>query len=173
MSDVDPRLMRDTMGRFCTGVVLATGSLDGIPAGFAAQSFVSLSLEPALVALCPAKTSSSWPKLRAAGRFCINVLGADQKALCDAFARPRRRQVRGRPLACRRQRIADRRRRAGLPWTANCRPSTMPGISTIAVGRVLDLTVLDAERPPCCSSAAATAPSTTSIRPEGRRRSAR
>lgn len=147
MSDVDPRLMRDTMGRFCTGVVLATGSLGGVPAGFAAQSFVSLSLEPALVALCPAKTSSSWPRLRAAGRFCINVLGADQKPLCDAFAR------------------SGGDKFAGVPWHAGVSGSPIidgvlayvdcelqaehdGGDHTIAVGRVLDLTVLDPERPP-------------------------
>ena len=75
------------MGEFCTGVVIATGVCEGEPAGFAAQSFVSLSLEPPLVALCPAKTSTSWPKLRAAGHFCINVLDARQEALCSRFAR--------------------------------------------------------------------------------------
>ena len=84
---IDRDEFRATMGQFCTGVVIATGAPDGVPAGFAAQSFVSLSLEPPLIALSPAKTSSSWPKLRAAGSFCINVLGADQQALCSHFAR--------------------------------------------------------------------------------------
>ena len=50
------------MGHFPTGVVIATGCLNGVPAGFAAQSFVSLSLDPPLVALCPGLTSSSWPR---------------------------------------------------------------------------------------------------------------
>jgi flavin reductase (DIM6/NTAB) family NADH-FMN oxidoreductase RutF len=83
----DQRAFRDVMGRFCTGVVLVTGVHDGEPVGFAAQSFVSLSLEPPLVGVCPATTSSSWPRIRASGHFCINVLGAGQKPLCDAFAR--------------------------------------------------------------------------------------
>ena len=74
------------MGNFCTGVVIATGMHDGQPAGFAAQSFVSLSLDPPLVALCPGKSSSSWPRLRDSGSFCINILAADQKAVCDAMA---------------------------------------------------------------------------------------
>jgi flavin reductase (DIM6/NTAB) family NADH-FMN oxidoreductase RutF len=87
VSAIDQRAFRDTVGRFCTGVVLVTGVDDGEPVGFAAQSFVSLSLDPPLVALCPAITSSSWPRIRGSGHFCINVLGADQKALCDAFAR--------------------------------------------------------------------------------------
>ena len=86
MAELDARRFRDTMGQFATGVVIATGTLDGQPAGFAAQSFTSLSLDPPLIALCPAKTSTSWPKLRDAGHFCINVLAHDQKAVCDVMA---------------------------------------------------------------------------------------
>lgn len=87
MSEIDARAFRATLGQFCSGVVIATGCLDGEPAGFAAQSFSSLSLDPPLVALCPAKTSTSWPRLRDSGSFCINILAADQKPLCDLFAR--------------------------------------------------------------------------------------
>ncbi len=49
----DGRTFRNTLSQFCTGVVVATGVLDGQPAGFAAQSFTSLSLDPPLVAVCP------------------------------------------------------------------------------------------------------------------------
>ena len=87
MPEIDSQLFRTTMGQFCTGVVVATACLDGEPVGFAAQSFVSLSLDPPLVALCPAATSTSWPKIREAGSFCINMLAADQQSVCDAFAR--------------------------------------------------------------------------------------
>ena len=83
----DQRDYRNTMGEFCTGVVIATGAPGGQPAGFAAQSFVSLSLDPPLVALCPANTSTSWPRLRDAGHFCINVLSSAQEAICLQFAR--------------------------------------------------------------------------------------
>ena len=84
----DGRVFRNTLSQFCTGVVVATGCLNGEPAGFAAQSFTSLSLDPPLVAVCPAKTSTSWPKLRSSGSFCINVLSATQKIVCDQFAKP-------------------------------------------------------------------------------------
>lgn len=83
---MDPREFRDTLGHFCSGVVIATGCVEGEPAGFAAQSFSSVSLDPPLVALCPAKSSTSWPKLRASGSFCINILAAHQKGVCDIFA---------------------------------------------------------------------------------------
>lgn len=82
----DARQFRDALGQFCTGVVIATGCVDGEPAGFAAQSFSSVSLDPPLVLLCPGKTSTSWPKLRESGSFCINILAADQKPVCDVFA---------------------------------------------------------------------------------------
>lgn len=85
-SKPDARRFRDTLGRFCTGVVIATGCVNGKPAGFAAQSFSSVSLDPPLVLLCPAKTSTSWPKLRESGSFCINILAAGQKPVCDVFA---------------------------------------------------------------------------------------
>lgn len=84
---IDQREFRDTMSQFCTGVVIATGAPDGVPAGFAAQSFVSISLDPPLIALSPAKSSSSWPKLRAAGSLCINILSEKQQTLCNHFAR--------------------------------------------------------------------------------------
>lgn len=87
MSEWDSRTFRNTMGQFCTGVVIATGTLRGEPAGFAAQSFVSLSIDPPLIALCPGKGSSSWPKLRESGKFCINVLAEDQKPVCDIMAK--------------------------------------------------------------------------------------
>ena len=83
----DSRQFRDVMGQFCTGVVIVTAVLDDEPCGFAAQSFVSLSLEPPLVGLCPAKTSTSWPKIRAAGNYCINVLASSQAEISNNFAK--------------------------------------------------------------------------------------
>lgn len=87
MAEIDSQLFRNTMGQFCSGVVVASACLKGVPVGFAAQSFVSLSLDPPLVALCPAKSSTSWPKIRESGSFCINILASNQQPVCDAFAR--------------------------------------------------------------------------------------
>uniref|UniRef100_UPI00388E307A flavin reductase family protein n=2 Tax=Rhodococcus TaxID=1827 RepID=UPI00388E307A len=61
---LDPRTMRDVMGNFCTGVTVIT-ALDGdAPLGFACQSFTSVSLDPPLVSFCPARTSTTWPRIR-------------------------------------------------------------------------------------------------------------
>jgi len=84
---VDSTVLRDVMGRFATGVTVVTAMDGGRPVGFTCQSFVSLSLEPPLVALAPAKTSTSWPRIRRAGSFCVNVLSDRQAAVCRAFAR--------------------------------------------------------------------------------------
>ena len=82
----DSRAYRDTMGQFCTGVAIVTGNEAGTLVGFAAQSFVSLSLSPPLIAVCPAKTSTSWPRIRALDGFAVNVLAQDQQAISDVFA---------------------------------------------------------------------------------------
>ncbi|MGG2460821.1 flavin reductase family protein [Streptomyces sp. RGM 3693] len=83
----DDAAMRETLGRFCTGVAVITASQpDGRPVGMAVQSFSSVSLDPPLVCFCPAGTSTTWPKINAAGRFAVNVLAADQQELCRQFA---------------------------------------------------------------------------------------
>lgn len=74
------------MGQFCTGVAIVTGNEDGRLVGFAAQSLVSLSLKPPLIAVCPAKTSTSWPRIREVGQFGVNILADDQQQISDVFA---------------------------------------------------------------------------------------
>lgn len=143
----DARAFRDTLGQFCSGVVIATGCGDSTPAGLAAQSFSSLSLDPPLVLICPAKTSTSWPAIRASGAFCINILGGDQKHVCDVFAQTGI------------DKFADlnwRKARSGSPIIENvlayvdCELEAEydAGDHTIAVGRVLDARILDADRDP-------------------------
>ncbi len=56
------------------------------PVGLAVNSFTSVSLEPALVAFCVATRSRTWPHLRDARGFCVNILAEDQEALSRAFA---------------------------------------------------------------------------------------
>ncbi len=81
---VDPAAFRTVLGHFSTGIVVVTG--EG-PVGMTAQSVASLSLEPPLVLFCPAKASTTWPSIRRAGAFCLNILAADQQDLCTVFAR--------------------------------------------------------------------------------------
>jgi len=75
------------MGRFCTGVTLITSQDQEGPIGFACQSLQSLSLEPPMVSFAPARTSTSWPRIRDTGRFAVNILTAEQGDLCAQFAK--------------------------------------------------------------------------------------
>jgi flavin reductase (DIM6/NTAB) family NADH-FMN oxidoreductase RutF len=79
--------MREVLGHFATGITVVTADTDDGPIGFTCQSFSSLSLDPPLVAFAPARTSHTWPQLRAIGRFCVNVLAEGQDDVSRNFAR--------------------------------------------------------------------------------------
>lgn len=82
----DEARFREVLGHFPTGVTIVTAMADGEPVGFTCQAFTSLSLDPPLVALAPGKNSTSWPRIAAAGAFCINIMSDTQEALCRTFA---------------------------------------------------------------------------------------
>lgn len=83
----DPRLFRDTMGRFATGVTVLTFAVDGEVRGMTANSFTSLSLTPPLLLVCIGKDVSTYPLWERAESFVVNILGDDQKDVSDVFAR--------------------------------------------------------------------------------------
>ena len=76
------------MGFVPTSVVVVTGSdAAGEPQGITIGSFVSVSLTPPLVGFLPTVDSTTWAAIEPSGRFCINVLSADQEDLCWQFAK--------------------------------------------------------------------------------------
>ncbi len=98
---VGPAEFRAVLGNFASGVTVVTappaeggdgeaggdrGDGEAGPAGFACQSFASLSLDPPLVTFMVARTSTTWPRIARAGVFCVNILGAGQGELCRQFA---------------------------------------------------------------------------------------
>ena len=86
---IDPRQFRDVLGTYPTGVCVVTAiDAEGQRHALVIGSFSSISLDPPLVGFFPDKKSSSWPLIAQTGRFCVNVLGADQLALCQRFAGP-------------------------------------------------------------------------------------
>lgn len=85
-ADLAPRRLRGIFGTFATGLTVITSATESGPAGFTCQSFASLSLEPALVTFSPARTSRTWPVLRQAGSFAINILPMGNPVLDDALA---------------------------------------------------------------------------------------
>jgi flavin reductase (DIM6/NTAB) family NADH-FMN oxidoreductase RutF len=82
----DAAKFRQVLGHFPTGVTVITAIADGEPVGLAVGSFASLSLDPPQVLFCAGKQSSSWPRIHAAGKFCVNVLADDQEDVCRVFA---------------------------------------------------------------------------------------
>ena len=77
---------RSVLGRLPTGVVVITGGDQRRPSGLVVGSFMSVSLVPPLVAVCVARTSTSWPAIEAGGGFCANVLAEGQHELARTFA---------------------------------------------------------------------------------------
>jgi 3-hydroxy-9,10-secoandrosta-1,3,5(10)-triene-9,17-dione monooxygenase reductase component len=86
-ANLSPQRLRHILGHFATGLTVITAATEDGPAGFTCQSFSSLSLEPALVSFSPSRTSSTWPLLRRAGRFTVNILPAEHQHLAAQFAR--------------------------------------------------------------------------------------
>lgn len=80
------RRFRDVLGRFASGVTVVTTMSGDEPVGMTCQSFCSVSLDPPLVLFSPAKTSRAWPRIRQAGRFCVNLLAEEQAELSNQMA---------------------------------------------------------------------------------------
>ncbi len=142
----DDRHFRDVFGHFATGVTIITAMDGDEPVGMAANSFTSVSLDPPLVLFCVAHSSSTWPRIQAAGTFAINILGEHHEELSRLFA----------------QRDADRF--GSTPWHQGVSGSPVldeaiayvdcsfeaeypGGDHMIIVGRVLDLDMRDDARP--------------------------
>jgi flavin reductase (DIM6/NTAB) family NADH-FMN oxidoreductase RutF len=83
---IDSSRFRHVLGHFATGVTVITAATDDGPVGLAVGSFSSVSLDPPLVGFFAGKGSSSWPRIQAAGHFCVNILGEQQEEVCRRFA---------------------------------------------------------------------------------------
>ncbi len=87
----DPRLLRQALGRFATGVtVITTRTPDGKYEGLTANSFSAVSLDPPLVLWSLRLASPSIEGFKGAGHFVVNVLSSDQSEASRHFATPRR-----------------------------------------------------------------------------------
>lgn len=78
---------RHVLSHFATGVTVITSSYRGQPLGFTVNSFCSVSLEPMLVSFCASNSSGTWPLIKAAGNFCVNILSENQREVCATFTR--------------------------------------------------------------------------------------
>jgi len=82
----DEAALRQAFGLFPSGVTAICGLRDGEPTGMVASSFTTVSLEPALVSVCVAQTSSTWPKLRERPRLGVSVLAEDHGTVARSLS---------------------------------------------------------------------------------------
>lgn len=84
---IEPLRFREALGHYASGITVITSLLDSEPVGFSCQSFYSVSMSPPLVSFSVMASSYSYPKIRRAGRFAVNILSGDQVAISNQFAR--------------------------------------------------------------------------------------
>lgn len=88
-TEFDSKAFRRALGNFATGVTVITAcTADGVQTGVTANSFNSVSLDPALVLWSIMKSSGSVDIFEHASHFAVNILAADQISLSNHFARP-------------------------------------------------------------------------------------
>ena len=83
----DAKILRQAFGAFATGVtVVATEDASGERRAFTANSFTSVSLDPALILVCIGKNSSSLKHFETAASFSVSVLADHQHEISGHFA---------------------------------------------------------------------------------------
>lgn len=88
-TSIDPRVFRDVLGHYPTGVALITATLPGEDGpehvGMVVGTFSSVSIDPPLVAFMPDKNSRTFARLQEAEHLCVNVLAADQSDVVSSW----------------------------------------------------------------------------------------
>jgi flavin reductase (DIM6/NTAB) family NADH-FMN oxidoreductase RutF len=84
---IEPARFREALSHYASGITVITSHLDGEPIGFTCQSFYSVSMNPPLVSFSVMATSASYPRIRQAGRFAVNILADQQIGISNQFAR--------------------------------------------------------------------------------------
>ncbi|MBO9537054.1 flavin reductase family protein [Herbaspirillum sp.] len=84
---IAPLRFREALGHYASGITVITSLVDDEPIGFTCQSFYSVSMNPPLVSFSVMSGSASYPKIRQAGRFAVNILSEEQIRISNQFAR--------------------------------------------------------------------------------------
>ncbi len=87
----NPKLFRDVMGHFATGVTVVTYEHQGEACGMTANAFMSVSLEPPLAVISVRRAARFAGSVNEGDRFGVNILRESQQALSNHFG--------GRPCA--------------------------------------------------------------------------
>lgn len=84
---IDDRIFRDAMGKFVTGITVVTTKDDKDIHGMTVNAFMSISLDPKLIAISIDENASMYTKLQETKRFGISILKEEQKEISMIFAK--------------------------------------------------------------------------------------
>ena len=83
---IDPRALRDACGAFATGVTVISTRTDEGDHGMTANAFMSVSLDPPMIAISLDHKSKLLDKVRASGRYAVSILSDEMEKLAMHFA---------------------------------------------------------------------------------------
>lgn len=84
---LDPRELRNALGRFATGIAVVMAKDSEGPMGVTVNSFSAVSLDPPLILFCMARSLHSLERLEKAKAYSVNILLEHQKEISNRFAR--------------------------------------------------------------------------------------
>lgn len=83
---MDSREFRNAMGKFATGVTVISTDVDGDYHGMTANGFMSISLDPALVAISIGERAQTLKLIQESKRFGVSILAKEQLDISKRFA---------------------------------------------------------------------------------------
>lgn len=84
---MDDRVYRDAMGKFATGITIVNTEYKGEIMGMTVNAFMSVSLDPKLIAISIDKKARLYNRLEGTKKFGLSVLSEDQKEISMIFAK--------------------------------------------------------------------------------------
>jgi 3-hydroxy-9,10-secoandrosta-1,3,5(10)-triene-9,17-dione monooxygenase reductase component len=145
MTEITTERFRHVLGYLPTGVTVVTAYGQDRPVGMAANSVTSLSLDPPLILVCPAKSSTTWPEIREAGHFCVNIMAGHHERITRQFARKDADRFAGVPVS---RRSAGPALDDAVAWIeCRLRNEYDGGDHTIAIAEVLAIDAAEDARP--------------------------
>ena len=84
--DFDATALRDACGAFATGVTLVTTRLGERDHGMTANAFMSISLDPPLIAVSIGRHAKMLPLISQAGRYAVSILRSGGEDVALHFA---------------------------------------------------------------------------------------
>src|SRR5690625_380098 len=84
---MDSRLFRDVMGQFATGITIVSTNQDNEIKAMTVNAFMSVSLEPKLIAVSIDESASMYPILQKKTKFGLSILSEEQKDIAMIYAK--------------------------------------------------------------------------------------